>query len=602
MERLIRNLTKKYTGLLPDGTAFFTPDDLRKLDIPEFVIQRIEVEIYRNLNESIVPPDSEWADMSAPDVENAWEMFINAIVAEVRMPASYASSVFETSIADVLEMIIQPRKSIPAILFGPEQELSRSEILKRSRFITVHTHLSDAVIRYMDRKGKERVTREQSQKIVEQVDNRLTENYNSLNWAQFLHPLFLLAGPKVDSEHLRIFFQDRNLNKFARRFDLTEQPVNKTEFIEILSSPDLLNEDSYEDEPSTLFDVSSAPFSSGTEAETEQQEQSTDIRKEAEQNQDKKPAGKTGDRERQDTDKADQEETPWYAEEEEDLHVDEPEEDTLLSSFQNKRLESEEKDEEPDAEQFHPGIQDEEVEEDNAEENEEISSLYNQFFSDDEETEDPDESDHLFPDEETWDPISRDYEEKPDESVAESTSEELKQPKPVEKEQPSSDKRTPEEDLEMNLFGSDERDYVRPDEGSASDEKPIWQSFLGDEEHILDDDIEEPEYSAFSELNEFEEDEPLIDLTKNRDEENGNAEKLIGWMEDDEQRFTSSIFSGSDKAYEQALMELDEFENWKKASTYIEQEIFARNFVDMYDEDAVDFTDRMQTYFDQYKS
>ena len=132
---------------------------------------------------------------------------------------------------------------------------------------------------------------------------------------------------------------------------------------------------------------------------------------------------------------------------------------------------------------------------------------------------------------------------------------------------------------------------------------------------LYDADI--PEYSEFAELDEdngdddatesgtikdsYDEEAPLIDLTV-KDTGANSAEHLIGWLKDDEDRFTSHIFSGSEKAYEEALIDLNQLDNWKQASRFIEKEIFARNLVDMYDEEAVDFTDRLQTYFVEYKS
>jgi len=619
MERLIRNLTKKYTELLPDDTAFFTPADLRKLNIPEFVIQRVEIEIYRNLNESIVPPDSDWADMTTIEVEEAWEMFINAIVAEVRMPAAHASSVFETSIADVIEMIIKPIQSIPDILFGTETELSRIEILKRCKFITVNSHLSDAVIRYMDRKGKERITRDQCYKIVKLIDNRLTQNFNSMNWAQLLQPLFLLAGPKVDSELLRIFFEDRGLKSFARRFDLTKDPVDKTAFIEILSSPDLLNEESYEAKPSTLFDLPSKKEKPDSEVESdssapkvrfdraeEKEAESTDRTEEIK---DSKPSDKT--EEIQDSKpskknlKADKKKEDSLTEEGQTDDA-EPEEDTLLSAFQSKHSESHHEDEPLNTGHFLYEADDEEVDEDDIKK--EISEddsemLYNRFFP--EEDEEPEEADDEIID------TSFAKRSEAEDRKTEVDKSERKGPRDEKQDQPVPKEKSKAQSEKANLLTKAERDKLSeeevlknifPDEDSESGDKPIWQSFLGDEGHIEEDDIDEPAYSPFSDLDEYEEDDPIIDLSKIRDEENGNAEKLIGWMSDDENRFKNTIFSGSDRAYEQALTELNELDNWKQASKFIENEIFARNFVDMYDEDAVDFTDRMQTYFDKYKS
>jgi hypothetical protein len=77
---------------------------------------------------------------------------------------------------------------------------------------------------------------------------------------------------------------------------------------------------------------------------------------------------------------------------------------------------------------------------------------------------------------------------------------------------------------------------------------------------------------------------------------------LSEWLRNDEKRFKDVIFSGSVAAYQKALTHLDNFDNWRQASTYIEEEIFAQNHVDMYSEPAVEFTDRLQAYFDKFKS
>ena len=581
MDQLIRSVTKKFTKLLPADTPSFTPDDLREFDIPEFVVRRVEVEIYRNLNESIVPPHSEWADMSAESVEYAWDQFIEAIVAEVRMPASFAPSVFETSVADVIEIILHPRSAIPAILFGPETTLAKEELVKSSRFITVNTHLADAVLKYMDRKEKESIDLSVCTKIIERVDDRLTENYNSLNWAQLLHPLFILAGPKVDTELFRIFFEDRGMNRISRRFDLMNESLDKTGFIEVLSSPDLLNEEGYEEEQASLFgsDVSSSETEtekdSAEKPDTEDEPAASKVSISRD-----KPAD---EEERFDKKSVPQEELNTKKEspvniktaaapDEEESAEDEEEEDTLLSSFRSKlRPESETEN------QFKPDEEDEDVRFSRfSEEADEEESVFIEFADEPEEEDTPDPE-----------PLA-DRSKKTKQS-------ESKQDQRKEAEDATVEAEAEEEDSDDFKFNFDE--ISEP----ADDSRPIWQSFLGDEDHIEENDIEEPEYSPFADVEEAYEEEPLIDLTREQ-ESNLTATELISWMESDEHRFTESIFSGSEAAYEQALVKLDSFDSWKQASGYIEKEIFARNFVDMYDEDAVDFTDRMQAYFDQFKS
>lgn len=604
MEQLLRHITTSITDQLPGDKSIFTPDDLREYDIPEFLVQRVEVEIYRNLNESIVPPHSEWADMSAANVEHAWEQFIDAIVAEVRMPASFVPSVFETAIADVVEMILQPRQAIPAILFGPKKSLTKEELEKRLSFISVNSHLGQAILKYMIRKGKNEIELGTAKNVVMKVDERIIANYNSLNWAQLLQPLFILAGPKIDTEMFRIFFKDRNMDRISRRFDLLNGSLNKTEFIEILSSPDLLNEEGYEDDQVSLFDVEpgtrrqSEPEPEIEETNPEELKEFSSITNALDKD------AKTHKDEGEVSEKAElknlDEETEDEIIEQTEIAEDQEDEDSLLGTFQSRLRKSEDSGSEEPAERGEdsqadaPWFVNDEGEEDGSDE----TPLYSRFDENgddipEQEEEEPDRlADRFSPDDEDESEENFSVLFEDDEKVVR---EEEDFTFSVEEENATDD------DLNFESYEPNDlpEKYLPEDEN----ESPIWQSFLGDDDHIEEDDI--PEYSGFANLDktedeEFEnEEEPLIDLTVQEEE---SAEDLIGWLRDDEHRFTDHIFSGSDAAYEQALLDLKKFDSWKQASRFIEKEIFARNLVDMYDEEAVDFTDRLQAYFDEFKS
>jgi len=606
MQQLIRNVTTSITKKLSGDKSFYTPDDLREYDIPEFLIQRVEIEIYRNLNESILPPHSEWADMSAKDVEEAWEQFIEAIVAEVRMPASFAATVFEAAIADVLEMILQPRKAIPDILFGPKKSLTTTEVEKQLSAITVNSHLSQAVYKYMTRKGLSEIEIGTARRVVMKVDERITANYNSLNWAQLLQPLFILAGPKIDTELFRVFFRDRNMDRISRRFDLLSGSLNKIEFIETLSSPDLLNEEGYEDDQVSLFDVQ----------QTEQAEPENKTPSSSELNSDHDRTDSDDSNrlfENPDTDSSEeistassQQTNPGEAMtgdvdqgesvSDDDDYEFEPEEeeadDSLAGSFKDLREDIDDSDSDSDVDDLNDSINGEITESESEKKNDDLP-LYSKFDGDS-----GDKDDH--PEEDEADDKHADQFLYGQEDQTDDDADRPSEPAEV-LEEPDMDDEIPMEVSETDQ--SEELDSVDIDE----DDNPIWQAFLGDEDYIEKEDI--PEYSDFADLNENDneddseqegdEEAPLIDLNV---QETDSAEHLAGWLKDDEERFTSHLFSGSEKAYEEALMDLNQLDNWKQASRFIEKEIFARNLVDMYDEEAVDFTDRLQSYFDEYKS
>lgn len=624
MEQLIRNLTTSFTEKLSDDKSFYTPDDLREYDIPEFLVQRVEIEIYRNLNESVVPPYSEWADMSTDEVEEAWEQFIDAILAEVRMPVSFADTIFETAIADVMDLILEPRKSIPEMLFGPQKELSVHDLEKQLPAITINSHLAQAVYKYMVRKELEKIDIKTARRVVIKVDERITANYNSLNWAQMLQPLFIIAGPKVDTDLFRIFFRDRDMDLISTRFDLINRSLNKREFIETLSSPDLLNEEENDEDQVYQYNAkyveeteSQSNIETPTLKDTDQQNPDTEDSEQA-----APEDGVTSDDEEVNENLADVDseisvkdsvgqqvgEIDNTVEEKEDDNSDD---DSIAGNFQNQEKSLNDSDYEADnlrKTEFEEAVDTEsEVEYDD-----EDKPLYNRYEDDEESAELPEDENvgYRFADKFIYDVEGLNEIDELDEIV--------------ELDEENQDKfEMPDNDGADDL--TEETDSF-PDEAEGEDEdedtedSPIWQSFLGDEEHIEEDDIPQfpdvevsdndntdsdsdtdIEIDADIIFNEDDEEVPLIDLTVTESDVE-SAEHMIGWLKDDEERFVAQIFSGSDKAYEEALIDLNQLENWKQASRFIEKEIFARNLVDMYDEEAVDFTDRLQAYFDEFKS
>ena len=64
--------------------------------------------------------------------------------------------------------------------------------------------------------------------------------------------------------------------------------------------------------------------------------------------------------------------------------------------------------------------------------------------------------------------------------------------------------------------------------------------------------------------------------------------------------FIEVIFKTSEPNYQRALLNLSTLKNWEEASDYINIEIFTKNNVDLLSEITVDFTDRMQNFFNSY--
>ena len=253
MQRIIQQITQQLIDRLPDNDQYYRLDELRSWDFPSFIIKRIKIELERNLAESMIIPKTDWANTKSDAVLDAWQQFVDAIRAEARLPASYAHAVIETAVADVVEMLVQPRKNIPEVIFGNDDRLSYEELKDRLEVVVVYRHFSELLRRYMEKKELEELSGERCKKIIVQADKKFTARYSPLNWAQMLDPLFKLVNGDIDSNLLRLFFEDKNMPRFARKFDLMNEELSRAELIEALSSPDSLNFEGYQDDQSSLF-------------------------------------------------------------------------------------------------------------------------------------------------------------------------------------------------------------------------------------------------------------------------------------------------------------------------------------------------------------
>lgn len=650
MERIVRHITQQLVNKLPERKDFFTPDQLRDLEIPEFIVERIQVEMMRNLDDSVVPPYTEWADMNNETVRNAWEKFIEAILAESRMPKIYAQSVFETAVADTVEILIQPRHNIPEAIFGPDRALDLKTIEKRVKAVTVYKHLSSAVLRYMKRRNLQALTYEQCENIIDKVDEKLVEQYHPLNWTQLLSPLFELLGNSVDTNLLRLFFEDKGRNRIARKFDLLNSQISKTEMIEVLSAPDLLDLEGYEDSQNSLFNDESDKKSAGTEQRGDKPASGAPKKElypggpeigsfDSElglETTDKKK-GKFFDKKTGKSDK----------------------DDAILSTFHKRRSYYAPEDEEfsneemsRESEEYQDDDRDDSAAKPHKSGSEELSSenkrerddefFHTEFFQkDEEEKSEADLSPEITEeDRETESGLSLEIDQ-----AAQKNESDPEDEKPLHKlfvldetafEEKEIEKEPVEDAESLNsIFVMEEHDMTEiPEEkfedaqvddlnekGTESDhdiedpdqeDAPMWKKFLEIEEFPDDIDIDKVQEKRPEGLPwDAEESEKkdagnvqILDLAKlyDSEDEESAADQLLSWLSSDKSRFIREIFNDSEKAYKTAINEISEFNNWKNASRYLEKDVFSKHMIDMYSDEAVDFTDSLHSFFREHKS
>lgn len=544
MDRIVRIVTKNLVNRLPSEKEFFRLDQLRTLNIPEFIIDRIRVEMDRNLDDSIVPPYTEWADMKNRNVQEAWNDFIEAIRAEARLPSAYAPSVVESAVSDSLDMLIQPRKKIPEIMFGADKALDRHTLEERAESVVVYKHLALAPVKYLYRKNLQALTYEQCSRIISTVDEKLLSKYNALNWAHLLEPLFELLGDTIDTNLLRIFFKDKKKPAYARLFDEMSSSITRSGLIEALSSPELVDDHDIEDLRNSIY---------MDEDENERRGNKKDSVKETGIG--LHVANISANR-KDDDDKG----VP--------LHSRFMFDENAIQDSESDRFE----DSEDDPYSFNAMFK--EIEKD--EESDSRPAELNSGESLDEQKE---EDSNLIDE--------ADEENKIDTSKAD----EDEEVEPVKRFTKTGDQI---EKGQENDNDEGEDSILSETDPPENDQKEtyIWKNFLQDEY----DEEDEPEADNR---------EAIVDFkSENESPDSGSEEtdELMNWIGNDKVRFTEEIFQDSEIAYEEAIESIAGFDDWNEATRFIEKEIFSRNLIDMYNEAAVDFTDRLHSYFLEFKS
>ncbi|MFH5885244.1 hypothetical protein ACG2F4_13100 [Halalkalibaculum sp. DA3122] len=547
MDQTIKHITQRLVNLLPEEADSYSLSDLRESGWPRFVVKRVEVELQRNLAESIVLPETEWAEMESDTVQHAWKQFVEVIRTQARLPASYASPVLETAISDILEILVQPRRNLPDVIFGAAEMLDYEEVAERMDSIVVYRHFASLIPRYMERKGYIELSKEQCRKLIIQADEKLTARYTSLNWAQMLEPLFLLMGEEIDSSLLRMFFEDKRMPRIARQFDNMNRSLNRSELIEQLSTPDLPGED---EQNEFFLQISrKSNISTGWEGLVKPVEKDN---QEAGEQEDYRPA-------------------------ESGIEQEETGEDDNAAASINTLYREEETD-----------VEFEEMEE---EEDEEAENALNQLFAD---AGDPDEDAGSEPVKLVWSEPPAEEENEPAPRVFQPEEREKKeqQDEPTGTAEKPEEPEVPKEPAESGKPAEEREEHLDEEE----EEQPMWLRFLDPEEEQSEVYLERGKENSEDDTGRVQS-EPLVDFTTDNEMDTEELKQLKRMLRPDRSRFVEEIFRGSEKAYEEALKELSRKDNWRNASQFIEKEIFNRNLVDMYSEVAVDFTDSLHNYF-----
>lgn len=174
------------------------------------------------------------------------------------------------------------------------------------------------------------------------------------------------------------------------------------------------------------------------------------------------------------------------------------------------------------------------------------------------------------------------------------------------------------------------------DESEGKDKTPIWKQFVpeetdepekeskneeeteelsGSEQAGASDDQPEPgdEIKETSRKNEpdteTEEDKAAVygqlyeeDPQEHEPAAENKQTDILKHLEGYKEYFVANLFGGDEDVFQEVLEDLESCTEWKDAVRFLTEDVFRRNFIDIYSEPAVDFTDMLQNYFAEKNS
>jgi len=550
MQKVIDQITDKFIGQIGTERPFYSPQQLLKAEIPVYIVERIRLLLEDKVLSDLKKTDSVWVDTENKLFVSAQNDFENAAISCSVIPHQKLYDILHATVSDIVSVLVEPRKNIASYIFREETVLSFEEVSKRCARLMVYKHFGTAIPLYMKKRELDELTIERCQSLVSNLDARIVSDYTAENWSQKLEMLFSLCGGKLAPELLQRFFRDKGFDKTAEIFSSIDVAVTQSTFIEMLSTENFKMELIKEQESETK--PVSEPVKPAEEAK---------------------------------------EEIPEEAEKEENL----------ASLFQSEAVE-------PDINEILGDIEQEEtLVFDSVDDSE---SLNNIFLSEDEN--DDAEEEHS-------EPVSNQKEDK--QAFKSNLTSILDQAKDsyegvVQGDEEFESELIEEDDLIQDAFqpaeetkdpileehiGSEEKDSSEDEE-----EKPMWAQFLSEDQMEVmmasREEEEEPESEpTFNTLLVEDEDDEIF-VEEVAVEDSSATMELNEYLMDSEDRWVSDVFSGKQKAYDRGINELGQFDNWNEASVFLQQEIFSKQKVDMFSEEASEFIDTLQSYFKEYKS
>ena len=225
-EALSDALFRSLIDAFPPDEAYGSAD-FRRDAMPPPVAHFLSTALQHGLGieaDALYAARSSWFDYAHPDVQEAFDLLIDALRQHAQVPAKAWEETLAQATEQVVDYLVRPVDTLVAFIFDEKEALRTSTVLSRLEYFAPYPYLHDATRAYAEEKGLDEIERERFRTMLERVDQQMTEDLDATGWLDVLEPLFDLAertsaASGVPSVLLQSFFDAKGAVKVRRRLE-----------------------------------------------------------------------------------------------------------------------------------------------------------------------------------------------------------------------------------------------------------------------------------------------------------------------------------------------------------------------------------------------
>lgn len=582
MKQAIEDITQRLQQRLPDQHAYFTPSELSEAGFPDFMVQRLRLGLSQRLERSIAPPRVEWADAGVGDVEVAWRQFSAALHANVRLPRKHAAKLLNEAVTDVLYLLSEPREFLPRYLFGNDSSLSLSQVRDRIPWIVVYPQLGQFLPKYMRARELKEISRARYENALRQLDDKLVQAYQPADWLTLLNSMFVLFEGQIPTPIVKRFFEDKARYGLAERIGgHHEEFISRGLLLGFLSPvrPEITEFETEKQSPAASKpvlknpdkDVENGKDHIGTSDNSEEDRKSSDSDSEAVTEPEAalskaEPDDHSLETEVSETPTADLNEQNAQTQDKEKNAATEPEPPVLPIQPETQESKAESvKAEASDGKTDSGTASEKDLK---ASENDKQAGSENK---------------------------STDFGRRP--LYARFSEGQPAQKKAGKEEQRQASKQ------KLPNFKPPQKSGNDGTKSGTGQSVPLWKrlSEQSQKNAASTDCSDEPANRITGGKSPSKLPADLNSSLKKETDTNRETGKLRAFLADAEQNYVTELFKEDDAAFAQAIEALAGFNNWREAGKYLTNSIFRKSGINMYSNTAIEFTDRLHSYFKNHR-